>query len=140
MIRTFRSKIDKKTLVLCVLPAAILFVYFFWNQWPLLAFACALFQVFIMERMLHTEYIFTDNGVLLVKKGRFSKVKSYALSDIRSAEVVQSSRIAFLRNKHMILLTMNDGRMVFLIPYPAKEFCQYLMKKKNQLEQKQIDE
>lgn len=140
MIRTFRSKIDKKALVLCVLPAAILFVYFFWNQWPLLAFACALFQVFIMERMLHTEYIFDDNGDLIVKKGRFSKVKSYALSDIRSAEVVQPSRIAFLRNRHVVLLTMNDGKMVFVTPCPAKDFCQYLMKKKNQLEKNNIAE
>ena len=131
MIRTFRSKIQKKTMVLCVMPVAILFVCFFWYKMAIAACFSAVLFVAIIDRLLHTDYVITDDDKLLVRKGRFSKVRSYDLAAIRYAEIVPPSRIAFLRDKNTVLITMFDGKMIFITPYPAVEFCRYVMSRKN---------
>ncbi|MBP3567195.1 MAG: hypothetical protein IKA86_01350 [Paraprevotella sp.] len=136
MIRTFHSKIDKKALLLCVLPAAALLVYFFWNRMPLPVFFCAVFLVFVIERMLHTDYVFTDEGILLVRRGRFARVREVRLADIDTVEMVQPSPVAFLRNKDTVLLTMKNGAMLFVTPFPAEEFCRYMEKKRQEMTDK----
>lgn len=139
MIRTFHSKIDKKSLLLCVLPAAALLIFFFWNKMPLPVLFCAVFLVFIIERMLHTEYVFTDEGTLLIRKGRFSRTHEVPLADIVAVEVVQPSAVALLRNKNTVLLTMKDGALLFVTPFPASDFCRYMERRRLKTTDKKTD-
>ena len=75
MIRTFHSKVNRKTLCFCLLPGTVLAVYFFWVKLPLPALCCMVFLVFVVERLIHTSYVFTDDGFLWVNRGRFSKAR-----------------------------------------------------------------
>lgn len=82
MIRTFHSKLNRKTLVFCLLPATVLAVYFFWVKLPLPALCCMVFMVFVVERLIHTFYVFADDGCLYIHQGRFSRVKKIPLTEI----------------------------------------------------------
>lgn len=132
MIRTFHSKLNRKTLVFCLLPATILAVYFFWVKLPLPALCCMVFLVFVVERLIHTFYVFADDGCLYIHQGRFSRVKKLALSDIREAVVVYPSSLAFLKSRDTVMLTLQDGSLRFVTPFPAEEFCRYLQKRKEE--------
>ena len=65
-----------------LLPATVLAIYFFWVKLPLAALCCMVFLVFVVERLIHTYYVFTDEGCLFIHQGRFSKVSRHSLSDI----------------------------------------------------------
>ena len=88
MIRTFHAKINKKILFFSLLPATVLAIYFFWVKLPLAALCCMVFLVFVVERLIHTYYVFTDEGCLFIHQGRFSKVSRHSLSDIEKVDIV----------------------------------------------------
>ena len=137
MIRTFHSKLNRKTLVFCLLPATVLAVYFFWVKLPLPALCCMVFLVFVVERLIHTFYVFADDGCLYIHQGRFSKVRKLALADIREAAVVSPSSLAFLKSRDTVMLELRDGSLRFITPSPAEEFCRYLKRiKEENLEKK----
>ena len=132
MIRTFHSKLNRKTLVFCLLPATVLAVYFFWVKLPLPALCCMVFLVFVVERLIHTFYVFADDGCLYIHQGRFSKVHKLALADIREAAVVSPSSLAFLKSRDTVMLELRDGSLHFITPSPAEEFCRYLKKREEE--------
>lgn len=132
MIRTFHSKLNRKTLVFCLLPATVLAVYFFWVKLPLPALCCMVFLVFVVERLIHTFYVFADDGCLYIHQGRFSKVRKLALADIREAAVVSPSSLAFLKSRDTVMLELRDGSLRFITPSPAEEFCRYLKRRKEE--------
>ena len=137
MIRTFHSKLNRKTLVFCLLPATVLAVYFFWVKLPLPALCCMVFLVFVVERLIHTFYVFADDGCLYIHQGRFSKVRKLALADIREAAVVSPSSLAFLKSRDTVMLELRDGSLRFITPSPAEEFCRYLKKRKEEGREKE---
>ena len=132
MIRTFHSKLNRKTLVFCLLPATVLAVYFFWVKLPLPALCCMVFLVFVVERLIHTFYVFADDGCLYIHQGRFSKVRKLALADIREAAVVSPSSLAFLKSRDTVMLELRDGSLHFITHCPAEEYCRYLEKRKEE--------
>lgn len=133
MIRTFHSKINKKTLFFCLLPGTMLAVYFFWIKQPLVALCCMIFLVFVIERLIHTAYTFTSDGWLTVYQGRFSKIGKYALADIEKVNVIHSPSWSFLKNRDTVMLTFRGGRVRFITPFPAEEFCRYFNRKKKEV-------
>ncbi len=132
MIRTFHSKVDRKTLCFCLLPGTVLAVYFFWIKQPLPALCAMVFLVFVVERLIHTSYVFTDDGHLLLCRGRFAQVRQLRLEDISRAEVVRAGRLSFLHHKDMVALTLRDGTTKLITPSPAEEFCRYLRKRRDE--------
>ena len=129
MIRTFHAKINKKILFFSLLPATVLAIYFFWVKLPLAALCCMVFLVFVVERLIHTYYVFTDEGCLFIHQGRFSKVSRHSLSDIEKVDIVSPSSLSFLKNKDTVMLTFCDGSIKFITPFPAEEFCRYFKRK-----------
>ncbi|MCD8318160.1 MAG: hypothetical protein LUC45_04595 [Paraprevotella sp.] len=132
MIRTFHSKINKKMFLGCLLPGTVLAVCFFWMKQPVAALCFMVFLVFVIERLIHTMYVFTDDGRLFIHQGRFSKDCKLCLSDIEKAEIIRASSLAFLKNRHSVMLTMQNGSIIFITPFPAEEFCKYFDKKKKE--------
>lgn len=130
MVRTFHSRINKTTLFFCLLPSTVLAVYFFWVKMPVAALVFMLLLVVLTERLIHTSYIFTDDGFLWIDKGRFSRKTAIALSDISKVEVVRASALALLKSKETVMLTFHDGSLRFITPYPADDFCHYLNHRK----------
>ena len=112
-----------------LLPATVLAIYFFWVKLPLAALCCMVFLVFVVERLIHTYYVFTDEGCLFIHQGRFSKVSRHSLSDIEKVDIVRPSSLSFLKNKDTVMLTFCDGSIKFITPFPAEEFCRYFKRK-----------
>lgn len=133
MIRTFHSKINKKTLVFSLLPGTVLAVYFFWVRWPLAALCFMVFLVFVVERLIHTAYVCTDDGFLYIRQGRFSKMKRYALADIEKAEVMRYGSMSLLKSRDTVMLTFCDGSIKMITPFPAEEFCRYVGRRRDEL-------
>lgn len=136
MTRTFHAKLDKKTLFFCLLPSTIMAVYFFWIKWPLPAFVFMIFMVIIVERLIHTAYVVTDDGRLIISKGRFSRSVVIDLSDIKSVESVKASAIFPFRRNDVVSISLKDGAVRFISPFPADEFCLFIMK---QVKEKEKD-
>ena len=128
MTRTFHAKLDKKTLLFCLLPSTIMAVYFFWIKWPLPEFVFMVFMVIIVERLIHTVYVVTDDGRLIISKGRFSRSVVINLSDIKSVEPVKTSAIFPFRRNDVVGITLKDGAIRLVSPFPADEFCHFVMK------------
>lgn len=133
MVRTFHAKLNKKTLFFCLLPGTVLAVYFFWVKEPLIALCFMVFLVFVVERLIHTAYVFTDDGFLLINLGRFSKTRKIALSEVEKIDVVQPFSLALLKDDGAVMLTMRDGSTKFVTPFPVEEFCKYFNRRKQEL-------
>lgn len=83
----------------------------------------------------HLLYLYRRR-TLWVDKGRFSRKTALALSDISKVEVVRSSALSLLKNKDTVMLTLRDGSLRFITPFPADDFCRYLNhRKENEHEQ-----
>ena len=88
--------------------------------------------VLMVEMIIHTAYVFTDDGHLLLCRGRFAQVRQLRLEDISRAEVVRAGRLSFLHHKDMVALTLRDGTTKLITPSPAEEFCRYLRKRRDE--------
>ena len=112
MIRTFHSKVNRKTLCFCLLPGTVLAVYFFWVKLPLPALCCMVFLVFVVERLIHTSYVFTDDGLLVVSKGRFSRPVSIRVGDIIEVKKMHMSVLP----QGYVLIRYGAGRELSVQP------------------------
>ena len=90
------------------------------------------FMVFVVERLIHTFYVFADDGCLYIHQGRFSKVKKIPLAEISEAVVIRPSSLAFLKGRDTVMLTLSDGSLRFITPFPAGEFCKYFNRRKSE--------
>lgn len=133
MTRTFHSAIRPAALILRLLPAAILAVWFLWAKIPLAALCFIIYLVFLIERMIHTEYVFTDRNTLIIRNGRFSKTIILPLSDIESAQTVESKATTLFKTANSVMLTQTNGKTRFITPMPAQDFCDYFLKRKHTL-------
>ncbi|MCM1108293.1 MAG: hypothetical protein NC388_04445 [Clostridium sp.] len=131
MIRTFQSRVNKITLLCCLLPATVLAVYFFWIQLPLPAFFFMLAMVFIVERLIHTTYTFTDDGCLHISKGRFSRRVTIDLHEVEKLEVCRTGWFG----KCAVVIYRREKHAVVVNPMVTAEFCHVLMKRKSQVDE-----
>lgn len=134
MTRTFHAKLNKKTLFLCLLPSTIMAIYFFWIKWALIALFFIIFMVIIVERLIHTAYIVTSDGKLIISKGRFSQDRIIRFSQIKTVEQVKKSPINPFANQDVVCITLKNDSIKLITPFPANEFCNYINKKLNEKE------
>lgn len=130
MTRTFHSAVPAAALILKIMPAAAVAVWFLWERMPIAGFVFILYLVFLIERLIHAEYIFTEQGTLIIRNGRFSKEIVLPLSEIESAETVKSKVAGVFKATDSVLLTQTNGKTRFITPTPAQDFCDYFYKKK----------
>lgn len=131
MIRTFHAKIDPVLLIGCLLPSTILAIFFFWVMLPIPALFFWVLMVFVVERMIHTSYVLTDDGKLWISKGRFVRKRSVCLEDISKVELFSLRSFFLVRRRDAVMLTLQDGTTLVVTPFPAEEFCHVLLKRKH---------
>lgn len=111
MIRTFKSKIDKWYHLLIWVILLLLF-YFMWNKQIASALVLLIVGVFLLESLLRTEYIFMEDGYLLVKSGFMPKYR-IPIEDIVEVKYIRSTRLAYALSADRLLLVLPyDTRMV----------------------------
>ena len=93
MDRTFHSKVDWWYWLLMAVTAFLLFD-FFWFHYTIATLLVAAVMIFEIEMLIHTRYIVTGSGKLLIETGRFVADKTILLNTIVSMCEVNSFSIA----------------------------------------------
>ncbi len=100
---------------------SLLAFYFFWTRAVVVGFVPVLVVVLIVERILHSEYVFLD-GKLIVNHGRFVKTREIPLTDIIACRSMRST----FGLVHYLLIEYGAGHMVAVQPENEAAFVRYL--------------
>ena len=89
-------------------------------------------MVVLVERSIHTSYTVTTDGMLLISRGRFSKMFSIPLLDIHRIEQVRRVRLgSFCLNSYLLIYygySPGEEKVVSLIPSNEEELVTYIQK------------
>lgn len=113
---------------------ALLVVYLFWIRGTiniLLGLVFVIYLVFFIESVINTTYKFTDDGLLVIDKGRFSKKQSIPVNEIIKASK-RSSQFKFSR---YILLEYGANKTVSVLPEDEEAFMDELVKRQHKVEE-----
>ncbi len=118
MTRLFHAKISIGNYVLLSALLAVA-IYFVWqipfdSRQVLGAIVCVvlLMMVIIVERMINTTYTLTDDGMLIIHKGRFAKDIVVSVDDI--TEMTHSDQISLFGKglySSLIIETKDNGKI-----------------------------
>ncbi len=128
MNRIFHARIVPGQYLFLLLMAALAF-WALWEKNILLAAACMLWLVFLIERLIHTTYTLTADGTLLIDRGRFSHRRGRPLSDIAGVERASSMQVAGRALVRYVLVRYKDGKYDALQPVKEEEFIRLLTKR-----------
>lgn len=103
-------------------------LYGFWNRQNVALVILGVVFVFLtivaLERAMHTSYVLTEDGRLIIKRGRFTKTKIIPLADIQG---VREMPLAF-RLGSFVLIEMKNGRMESIQPDNKEAFIKAIQK------------
>ena len=128
MNRIFHARIVPGQYLFLLLMAVLAF-WALWEKNILLAAACMLWLVFLIERLIHTTYTLTTEGTLRIDRGRFSRRRERPLSDIVSVERASSMQVAGRALVRYVLVHYKDGKYDALMPVKEEEFIRLLTKR-----------
>lgn len=134
MKRTFQHRVTVLGLAWVLLLAAVA-LFFFWQRTSSTAVVAALVlcvDVFVVERLIHTTYVFTDDNRLVVSHGRFSRPVSIPLSDVTRTEMKHSC-FGLVR---YVLVEYGSRRMVSVMTENDEAFMKEMNKRTHYLEKK----
>lgn len=127
MKRTFQHRVTVSGVSLVVLLAAVA-LFFFWKRTPSAAVVAALVlcvDVFIVERLIHTTYVFTEDDRLVVSHGRFSRSVTIPLADVTRTEMRRSC-FGLVR---YVLVEYGSHRMVSVMTENDEAFIKEMCKR-----------
>lgn len=108
--RTFQHRVTLPAVVVIVLVAAVAFSFLMSRDTVLSVVALILvcLDVVVMERVIHTSYTLTDDGMLLVDRGRFARRQAIHVCDILRMELRKTP----LCRMHYILIEYGPRKYV----------------------------
>ena len=108
--RTFQHRVTLPAVAVIVLVAAVAFSFLMSRDTVLSVMALLLvcLDVIILERVIHTTYTLTDEGLLLVDRGRFARCLTIHVCDILRME----QRKIPLCGMHYILIEYGPRKYV----------------------------
>jgi len=134
MNRTFQAKSGFYAWLLVALTAIVAFLSL-WYKNPFVALIALVLLGIIVERIIHTVYTLTEDGFLIIHKGRFVKEQRIALKAISSVEGCRSFNIGRYHLLEYLLIHYGDNNeTVSLMPLQSDEFMKYLEKKRRTIE------
>ena len=84
------------------------------------------FMIVLVEWMVHTKYVITGNGTLVVYNGRFVRRKEIPLDAIVSVQRCRSMRIGRFSVTDYLLIRYGQGQHVSVLPVRREEFLHTL--------------
>lgn len=131
MNRIFHARVPWHTFFLLLL-LLIIALWSYWERSGILAALSLLLMVVLVERSIHTSYTVTTDGMLLISRGRFSKLFSIPLLDIHRIEQVRRVRLgSFCLNSYLLVYygsSTGEEKVVSLIPSNEEELVTYIQK------------
>ncbi len=120
MVRTFHHKFSLPSK--CgVVVFAIMAFYLFMVKAIVAALALVVAEVLIIERLLHTQYVFRD-GTLFVERGRFAKTIEIPVGSIYACRPM-SNTFGMVR---YLLLQYDHDHLQVVQPAEEQAFVKYL--------------
>lgn len=133
MNRTFHYKASFLNYV-AVVVVAVGALLVFWHRSAVNAVvgvALMIVIILMVERIIHTAYVFTDKGLLIVNNGRFSRSLSIRVSDILSAEVVRAGVLPV----RYVLIKYGAGHEASVQPDNEEAFIREIKRRQTQAEE-----
>jgi hypothetical protein len=96
-------------------------IYLFWIKAAIAGFVFIILNVLIIERVLHSEYVFHDD-TLTIYRGRFARSKTFRLSEIRACRPITTT----FGMVHYLLIEYADGKYVTVEPEQEASFIKHL--------------
>lgn len=93
-----------------------------------------LLLVFLIERFIHTTYTITARGQLIVYTGRFAGTQTVRIKDIVSVERRHSVKIGRFCLLRYVMIGLNSGRYISVVPMKEQEFIELLEKRRKESE------
>lgn len=127
MVRTFHQQLT----MLSLLPPILCVIVALWLLWTptgeriMLGIAMAIVSIMMTERTIHTQYTLTDDGLLVISRGRLSVRKTICINEITSVEEFSSS----LLRPGFILLHYGAGHEIAIRPSNSLAFMAELRKR-----------
>ena len=132
MTRTFQSKVGWWYWLVIAVSSLLLF-FFFWEHYTILTLFMAMVVIFLVEMLIHTQYVFVDDQMLKVETGRFVRSVNLDFNRIVSVHHVRSLTVmapalSFFRLEITYQGHKKTGK-VLISPRNEEEFIRYLLKK-----------
>ena len=128
MDRTFQQRVSPAS-ACGILAFALLALYMFWTKSALVGCLLAAVVVLMIERVVHTTYVFRRNDgeeeMLYIDNGRFSKTRQIRVNDIVSCRKMSTG----FGLSQYVLLQCGHKRLVSVQPDNADTFIDEIRKR-----------
>ena len=135
MNRTFHYRVSLLNYVaIAVVAAAALCM--FWHRsaaGAVAGLALMMAVVLMVERIVHTAYVFTADGMLIISKGRFSRRVAIRITDIVSVERVRAGVLGV----RYVLIRYGAGREVSVQPAGEEVFVGEITRRQELMERRE---
>ena len=131
MSRTFQHRVTPSAVV-SILLLAFLTLYFFWHRSAshvIIALILLVTTTLVIDRVIHTTYTLTDEGVLEIYGGRFGGVRRLPLTDIISVEVKKP----LLGISNYVLIMYGANHFVSVQPDNEEAFIREIKKRQDEI-------
>ena len=135
MNRTFHYRVSLLNYVAIVVVAAAA-LCMFWHRsaaGAVAGFALMMAVVLMVERIVHTAYVFTADGMLIISKGRFSRRVAIRITDIVSVERVRAGVLGV----RYVLIRYGAGREVSVQPAGEEAFVGEITRRQELMERRE---
>ena len=102
-----------------------------WSKIILPAVLLGILLIFVIEKIIHTTYTITPDGMLEISGGRFSKRKSIPIADIKEMRKCHSMKFGKFSITNYILIEYGGGKYVAVMPVKENEFIELITQKMN---------
>lgn len=99
--------------------------YLFWIKAVIIGCGIACLLIIMIERVIHTQYVLTPEGLLIIDKGRFARNRIIPINEIIKIEIVKTPT----RVSHYILITYSANKQIAVQPNNEQTFIEELKKR-----------
>ena len=135
MDRVFQSKTDLSSYLLLAF-ALTATVWAMWNKTGLIYAPCIVLVALIVERIIHTQYVISESGKLIIQRGRLARDKSIDLQSIERIDQVCRFRIGGKSYGQYLIIVLSGGQQVAVRPKNETGFVESITKCRRQTTQK----
>ena len=100
-----------------------------WCKYILPAVLLILMLIVVIERIIHTVYTVTPDGILEISTGRFIRKKVIPISEITAIRKCHSMKFGRFSVTEYVLIEYGKGKFVSVMPVKEREFVELLEKR-----------
>ncbi len=129
MDRIFHARIPLYMYFYIALVSAMA-LFFLWNKMVICGLAMLLLLIVGIERIIHTTYTITSDGLLVISYGRFQRKLEIPLQSVVRVEKLRCFRVGRSCLVEYLLVVYNKEKHVTVMPVKEDEFLETLQKRR----------